>query len=131
MKTAWLLPFFLMLHLSSCTSDKEVVAPPTIAIPQLISIQGATIRLKATELSYMVESTTILTDQNLPIIDGIQFRLVADTVKISSDNINWVSELIASSASGKFKFYVKPNRVTGLYRVNAYPIENESINLNY
>lgn len=127
MKTAWLLPFLLILHLGACTSNKEPAAPPTIAVPQLISIQGATIRLKATELSYMVESTTILTDQNLPIIDGIQFRLVADTVKISSDNINWVSELIVSSASGKFKFYVKPNRVTGLYRVNAYPIENESI----
>ena len=127
MKLSLWLSVIAVFILSACTSNKDAAPVPVLSVPQLISIQGGTIRMKASDPYQKVESSTVLTDQIKPINDGTKFRLVADTVKISSDNVNWVSELIVNSEGGKFNFYVKPHTMAGLYRVNAYPVASENI----
>ncbi len=121
----------LNLVLVGCSNDEKAQLPPAITLPQLSSITGSSIKISATDDPQLVESVIILTDDNNPIPDGTQFKLVADTVKInsvdSSSENDWKSEIFVSSNEGKFSFYVKPHTVAGLYRVNAYPVENSNV----
>lgn len=116
---SYALAILFVFSILGCNNDKTAEVPPVIKVPQLAAFDGGSIRIQATEPYQLIESQIIVTDDNKPIENGTQFKLVADTVKIGDDNVNWLSTLIVSSNEGKISFYVKPHTVAGLYRVNA------------
>ena len=121
-----ILCFFLISGCSPSESKKET---PPINVPFLTSIAGSSISIKTTDLPLLVESSLIYTDDGNLIADGTNFNLTSTSVTLAP-NLNsssWSEQLTVSSQNGKFKFYVKPYTIAGLYRVNAVPVANSNI----